>query len=75
MRKMNCRCGIPAQWLELPPEHPQQFRVECPNCHIYVKWGGRAEYDDLLEQGSNETVLTLAEQQFDPPDPLAQFRV
>ena len=40
-----------------------------------VKWGGRAEYDELLKQGSDETVLTMAEQQRDPPDPLAQFRV
>ena len=75
MRQMKCRCGVPAQWLEMPPKHPHQYRVECPRCHRMFKWGGRAEYDELLKQGSDETVLTMAEQQRDPPDPLAQFRV
>ena len=74
MRQMKCFCGSPAEWVEMPPEHPHRYRVRCPRCNKTVKWGGLTEFEELISAGSDETVLTLAEQQIEPPDPFADFR-
>lgn len=73
MREMTCRCGEPAQWVEMPPESPHAWRVRCPICDKTVKWGGKAEFERMLEAESEETVFTLKEQDAPPHDPFAQF--
>lgn len=75
MRQMKCLCGKPAQWVEMPPEHPHKYRVRCPNCDKTVKWGGQAELDGLAGTDTDETLLPYEEQQVPAPDPFAAFYV
>lgn len=75
IRQMKCFCGKPARWVEMPPENTHRYRVCCPKCNKTVKWGGQAEFERLLEAGSDETVLSYVEQIKPKPDPFAQFEV
>jgi hypothetical protein len=63
---MKLRCGHEsAVWKEEPPSSSNRYRVECPYCMKWDKWGTERELATLTAQGADVTVVPYKE----PPPP------
>lgn len=59
--QMKCSCGVGSKWIEQAPTSTHRYRVECPSCRTFVKWGAQIELDQLIDAGEEGVVVSYEE--------------
>jgi hypothetical protein len=72
--RTTCRCGDQAIWREEPLGTTHRYRVECPHCKAFTKWGSEANLQADRMAGNNPVIIPYVEPE---PwvDPFAAFMV
>jgi hypothetical protein len=56
--QMHCYCRAGSKWLQQSPETHNAFRVECPRCKKFAKWGNQDELDRITAAGEIVEVVS-----------------
>lgn len=72
--KFNCRCvNATSRWVEMAPEHPHHYKVECDRCERHIKWGSKDELHYRVKARDKITVIPYEDQIAEPRRSIDDF--
>lgn len=72
--KFACTCqNAASKWIEMPPESPHRYRVECGACGKFIKWGVVSELHDRSQLHERITTEPYYPEDHPPPANLGKF--